>query len=170
MSVRISNERGRESMGRRLILLLSAMATMVVVSAGVALAAVIIGTNANDNCAAPGIVGQPAPTAGVDDITLADGADICNALGGADLMNGDSGGDTLNGGGGGDQLYSGGGIGDTLVGGGGGDFLSVVDGDDGAGNADDQVSGGAGADVCAVDDPAAELADATCETVLHARP
>lgn len=152
-------------MGRRLILLLSAMATMVVVAAGVALAAVLTGTGAAENCTNFG----GGPTANADDITLGDGNDTCNGGEGADVIHGDSGQDNLDGGGGtfDDRLYGGGGNGDILKGGSGDDFLNVVDGDDGGGNADDTAQGGPGAnDVCAVDDPN----EATgCEKVLYAR-
>ncbi len=62
-------------MGRRLILLLSAMATMVVVAAGVALAIVSIGTSNADNCTAATLA-----STGADDITLAGGNDTCDGL------------------------------------------------------------------------------------------
>jgi hypothetical protein len=155
-------------MGRRLILLLSAMATMVVVSAGVALAVVIIGTNAGENCTM-GIPGQPAPTEQADDITLAGGGDTCNGLGGADEIYGDSGSDDIDGGNGADDLYGGGGANNTVNGGGSnGDWVSVVDGD-----TDDTAEGGpGGGDTCAVDNPneAAVPPDPNaCETVLYAR-
>jgi Ca2+-binding RTX toxin-like protein len=155
-------------MGRRLILLLCAVATMVVMSAGVALAVVIIGTNAAENCATP-IPGEPAPTEQADDITLAGGSDTCNGLGGADEIYGDSGSDDINGGNGADALYGGGGPNNTVNGGGsGGDWVSVVDGD-----TDDTAEGGpAGGDTCAVDNPteAAVPPDPqACETVLYAR-
>ena len=151
-------------MGRRLTLLLCAMATMVVVSAGAALALVIIGTNADDNCATP-ITGQPAPTNQADDITLAGGADECNGRGGPDEIYGDSGEDVIMGGAGTDSLYGGGGQTNDVDGqGGSGDFVNVVDND----NNDVAAGGAGGGDICAVDDPTE--ADATCEIVRHARP
>lgn len=132
---------------------------MVVVAAGVALAAVVIGTNAGENCATL----ATAPTAGDDDITLAGGDDTCNGLGGADVIHGDSGADTLIGGNGPDRLYGGGGAGDDGDGAVGSDWVSVVDGD-----GDDNATGGpGGGDTCAVDAPAE--ADQTCETVLVAQ-
>jgi hypothetical protein len=154
-------------MGRRLILLLCAMATMVVVSAGVALAVNIRGTNGTDTCAPAGMIpGQPPASAMADDIWLGPGADTCAGLLGNDVINGDSGGDNLNGNGGQDEVYGGGGVGDSVNGNAGNDVLSVVDGDAALGG-DDAVSGGPGTgDICAVDDPA-ELADATCETVIQ---
>jgi hypothetical protein len=144
-------------MGRRLILLLAAVATMVVVSAGVALAANIIGTNNGENCATL----NPPPTNNADNITLAGGDDTCNGQGGPDTIHGDSGADTLIGGPAKDSLYGGGGAGDDLDGAvGTGDWVSVVDGD-----TDDAAAGGpGGGDTCAVDD--ASEADNTCENVL----
>jgi hypothetical protein len=148
-------------MGQRLILLLCAMATMVVVSAGVALAAVVIGTNAGENCATL----TPAPTGGPDNITLAGGDDTCNGLGGADEIYGDSGSDEISGGFGADDLYGGGGESNDVNGAGSaGDWVSVVDGD-----TDDLAAGGpGGGDICAVDDPTE--ADPSCETVRALNP
>ena len=77
-------------MGRRLILLLAAVATMVVVAAGVALAENLVGTNNGENCSAVG----PGPSPGTDNITLAGGDDTCNGQGGTDTIHGDSGADT----------------------------------------------------------------------------
>jgi hypothetical protein len=151
-------------MGRRAILLLVAMATMVVVSAGVALAAEVIGTGLADNCAT---LPQPATTSD-DEIALAGGDDFCQALAGNDWVAGDSDNDTLNGNQGTDEVYGNqgtddvrGGFGaDRVFGGAGlnddanggasdGDFVSVVDGED-----DDIAYGGTGLnDICAVDDP-----------------
>jgi Ca2+-binding RTX toxin-like protein len=183
-------------MGRRVILLLSAMATMVVVSAGVALAVAVIGTVNADTCSAL----VPPASNFADEIALAGGNDTCNGLNDADQISGDSGDDMLSGGNGndqisgdsGDDMLSGGngndeiygdsgedeitgGIGaDDLYGGGG---TNVVNGAAGAGDfvsvvdgdTDDSAEGGPqGGDICAVDDPTE--ADPTCETVLHARP
>jgi Ca2+-binding RTX toxin-like protein len=147
-------------MGRRLILLLCTMATRVVVAAGVALAAIVIGTNNGENCTTL----DPPPGPNADNITLAGGDDTCNGLGGADVIHGDSGADELIGGNAADSLYGGGGAGDNLDGGNATDWVSVVDGD-----GDDSAAGGPGSgDRCAVDDQAE--ADNTCETVLIARP
>jgi Ca2+-binding RTX toxin-like protein len=150
-------------MGRRLTLLLAAVATMVVVSAGVALAANIIGTNGNDNCGAL----TPPPSNNADNITLAGGDDQCNARGGADQVYGDSGDDQIQGGGATDDLYGGGGQNDVDGQGGNNDFVSVVDNDSNAGF-DDTAAGGSGTgDTCAVDD--SSEADNTCENVLVAQ-
>jgi hypothetical protein len=151
-------------MGRRLTLLLAAVATMVVVSAGVALAANIIGTNAGENCATL----TPPPTNAADNITLAGGDDECNAKGGADQVYGDAGADQIQGGNQTDSLYGGGGTGNDVDGGpGNNDFVSVVDGD-GAAGGDDTAAGGTGTnDTCAVDDQTE--ADNTCENVLVAQ-
>src|SRR5215213_7486859 len=117
---------GRKRMGRRLTLLLAAVATMVVVYAGVALAANIIGTNASENCATL----NPPPTNAADNITLAGGDDECNARGGADQVYGDSGADIIMGGNQTDSLYGGGGTGNDVDGqGGNNDWVSVVDND-----------------------------------------
>jgi hypothetical protein len=151
-------------MGRRLTLLLAAVATMVVVSAGVALAANIIGTNASENCATL----NPPPTNAADNITLAGGDDECNARGGADQVYGDAGADIIMGGNQTDSLYGGGGTGNDVDGqAGNNDWVSVVDNDGGAGG-DDSAAGGTGTgDTCAVDDPSE--ADNTCENVLVAQ-
>jgi Ca2+-binding RTX toxin-like protein len=148
-------------MGRRLILLLSAMATMVVVPAGVALAAVLIGTNASENC----LTLEEGPTTGPDDITLAGGDDTCDGLEGEDVIYGDAGADAILGNTGKDYLQGGDGVGNTVDGGAtSGDWVSVVDGDP-----DDKALGGPGlSDTCVVDEPAE--ADTTCEKVLDASP
>jgi hypothetical protein len=150
-----------ERMGRRLILLLCAMATMVVVAAGVALAAVIIGTSASENCVTLG----EGPTNRPDDITLAGGDDTCNGLHGDDAIYGDAGADDILGHSGKDYLQGGDGTGNTLDGGpSSGDWVSVVDGD-----TDDKASGGPGLeDTCVVDDPSEAVT--TCEKVLVANP
>jgi RTX calcium-binding nonapeptide repeat (4 copies) len=147
-------------MGRGLILLLCAMATIVMVSAGAALAANVIGTNASENCGTL----TPSPTNGADNITLAGGDDECNAKGGTDQVYGDSGADIIMGGTAKDELYGGGGNGNEVDGqGGSNDFVSVVDGD-----TDDAAAGGTGSgDTCAVDDQGE--ADNTCENILVAQ-
>jgi Ca2+-binding RTX toxin-like protein len=121
------------------------MATMVVVAAGVALAAVVIGKDTADDCA----MLAPKATAAADDITLAGGDDTCDGLGGGDVIHGDSGGDDITGNTGRDHLYGGGGASDTVDGGAtAGDWVSVVDGD-----TDDTAMGGPGNnDKCVVDD------------------
>jgi Ca2+-binding RTX toxin-like protein len=150
-------------MGRRLTLLLAAVATMVVVSAGVALAANIIGTNNGENCATL----APPPTQQADNITLAGGDDECNARGGADQVYGDSGDDIIMGGNQTDSLYGDSGTNDVDGGAGNNDWVSVVDNDGGAGG-DDTAAGGTGTgDTCAVDDPSE--ADPSCENVLVAQ-
>jgi Ca2+-binding RTX toxin-like protein len=126
-------------MGRRLILLLSAMATMVLVAAGVALAALFVGTTGNDpSCPA---------TADPDQIAMGPGNDTCSALGGNDQVYGDSGNDELNGNGGNDQVYSGRGS-DASSGGSGNDFLNAADNRSG----NDSVNGGPGVDRCVADE------------------
>jgi Ca2+-binding RTX toxin-like protein len=182
-------------MKRRGVLLLTSIVVMVVVGAGVALAANIdcnggncLGTNQSDN-----ITGSNQ----VDFITAASGNDTVNARRGADELNGDRDGDTLNGGGQGDQAYGGSGS-DTVNGGGGADYLeggrgsnvvnggggdsdvvNVVDGDD-----NDFASGGDGInDQCIIDgggfvgsaaifsgpDANSDDFSATCEDVYKAR-
>jgi hypothetical protein len=147
-------------MGRRLTLLLAAVATMVVVAAGVALAANVIGTNAGENCATL----NPSPSNNADNITLAGGDDDCNAKGGADEVYGDAGTDNIQGGNQTDSLYGGGGASNDVDGqAGNNDWVSVVDGD-----SDDTATGGPGTgDTCAVDDQSE--ADNTCENVLVAQ-
>jgi Ca2+-binding RTX toxin-like protein len=126
-------------MGRRAILLLSAMATMVLVAAGVALAALFVGTTGSDpSCPA---------TADPDQIAMGPGNDTCSALGGNDQVYGDSGNDELNGNGGNDQVYSGRGS-DASSGGSGNDFLNAADNRSG----NDTVNGGPGVDRCVADD------------------
>ena len=117
---------------------------MVVVAAGVALAAVVIGTNTGENCATL----TPGATSGADDITLAGGNDTCDGLGGPDVIYGDSGDDDITGGSAKYRLYGGGGSNTVSGGPTAGDWVSVVDGD-----TDDTAEGGPGAnDSCVVDD------------------
>jgi Ca2+-binding RTX toxin-like protein len=138
-------------MKRRVALVLTTVLVMVVVAAGVALAATI-------NCAdqSPGTQGGPCVgtieadvitgTAFSDDIAAASGADTVDALGSGDDVYGDSGGDTLNGQGSGDYLEGGRGE-DTLNGGAANDAINAVDGLGG-----DVANGGAGDDDCYLDD------------------
>jgi Ca2+-binding RTX toxin-like protein len=132
-------------MRRRGVLLLTSIVVMVVVGAGVALAANIncngggcLGTNQSDN-----ITGSQQ----ADTITAASGNDTVNARGGADQVYGDGANDTLNLGGGSD--YGEGGRGSNTVNGqnGNGDVSNVVDGD-----ANDFAAGGDGTnDSCIID-------------------
>ena len=134
-------------MRTRGVLLLTSIVVMVVVGAGIALAANIscpsgggkcLGTNKSDN-----ITGSNNK----DKITGAAGGDTINAKGGNDEAYGDAGDDTLNGGEGSD--YGEGGRGNNTVNGQGGDsdVSNVVDGD-----ANDFASGGDGGnDQCIVD-------------------
>jgi Ca2+-binding RTX toxin-like protein len=144
-------------MGRRAILLLSAMVTMVLVAAGVALAALFVGTIGDDpSCAA---------TTGDDEIAMGPGNDTCSALAGNDQVSGDSGNDTLFGNPGNDQVFGdsgddtlhgnldndqvyGGTGNDQLFGDFGTDFLNSVDNVSG----NDTVNGGNGIDRCVVDE------------------
>ena len=106
-------------MGRRVILLLSAMAIMVVVAAGVALAVSHTFNEQPNNCAG-------RATNANDRFAMGGGNDACNGRGGNDGIFGDHGADRLGGGDGADHL-----VGDTgadRVGGGRGhDFLNVSD-------------------------------------------
>jgi Ca2+-binding RTX toxin-like protein len=169
-SLFVWGKRRERSLGmkRSGVLLLASIMVMVVVGAGVALAANIdcgtfgppggncLGTNQSDN-----ITG----TANADHITAASGNDNVNAAGGNDDVYGDRGEDTLNGSSGEDEMYgdSGpdtlnggddadyleGGTGANVVNGQGGnsDVVNVVDGDD-----NDFASGGAGInDQCIID-------------------
>jgi Ca2+-binding RTX toxin-like protein len=112
-------------MGRRLILLLSAMATMVVVSAGVALAVSQTYTDGDDDCNNPPTGYLPA-TSGADQLAMGGGNDTCNGLGGADWIKGDHGNDDLAGASGGDALFGSTGD-DTFDGGFGNDFVNSSD-------------------------------------------
>ena len=139
-------------MGRRVILLLSAMALMVVVSAGAALAASATFTNGPDDCAG-------TATNQNDRFAMGGGADVCNGLAGNDQIFGDHGSDTLNGGFGADHLQAGTGQDELNGGPSGGDFVSVVDN-----RANDLARGGPGPnDICAVD--AAGEVGGGCEIV-----
>jgi Ca2+-binding RTX toxin-like protein len=125
-------------MVRRAILLLSAMATMVLVAAGVALAVLFVGTTGSDpSCPA---------TADADEIAMGPGNDTCSALLGNDQVYGDSGNDELHGNGGNDQVYAGRG-GDVVSGDSGNDFLNAADNVSG----NDTVDGGPGLDRCVAD-------------------
>jgi Ca2+-binding RTX toxin-like protein len=125
-------------MGRKAILLLTSLAVMVVVSAGLALAAAISGTNGSN------ILNG---TQNADQIAGSASGDTINGRAGTDRLFGDSGNDTLNGGTGDDNVQGGTGI-DTANGqDGNNDFVSVVDND-----TNDTAIGGAGNnDTCVVD-------------------
>jgi Ca2+-binding RTX toxin-like protein len=138
-------------MKRRGVLLLTSIVVMVVVGAGVALAANIscnggncLGTNKADN-----ITGSNQ----ADTITAASGNDTVNARGGPDQVYGDGANDSLNLGGGSD--YGEGGRGSNTVNGQGGnlDVANVVDGD-----ANDFAAGGDGNfDSCIIDAASAAI-------------
>jgi len=126
-------------MGRRTILLLSAMATMVFVAAGVALAA-------NINCPGGPCLGTTAAdtirgTVGIDDIVAAQGNDSVSGREGSDIIKGDSGDDSLRGGDGPDWIFGSTGA-DTAAGGFGNDFINVSDNV----SANDEVDCGPGID------------------------
>jgi Ca2+-binding RTX toxin-like protein len=126
-------------MGRRLILLLSAVTTMVLVAAGVALAALFVGTTGDDpTCAA---------TADADQIAMGPGNDTCSALPGNDQVSGDSGDDTLHGNRDNDEVYGDSGS-DNLFGDFGNDYINSADNVSG----NDTVNGGNGVDRCVVDE------------------
>jgi Ca2+-binding RTX toxin-like protein len=138
-------------MKRRGVLLLTSMVVMVVVAAGVALAALVdcgdfgrpggncLGTNQSD---------QITGTSERDIITAASGGDNVEARGSNDDVYGDAGGDTLNGQGGGDYL-EGGRQEDVMRGGPDNDAINAVDGLGG-----DVANGGDGDDDCFLDDEA----------------
>ena len=154
-------------MKRRIALVLGIAGLMLVVVAGVALAASIncgstsgdqcpVGTNGNDT-----ITG----TGGTDIATGASGADTISLAGGRDFGYGDHGEDTVNGGSG---------DGDYVEGGKGPDTLNGGDGDEDVSNGVDQtasdiVAGGTGEDdLCLIDLDNVEGADdatASCEDV-----
>ena len=132
-------------MKRRGVLLLTSIVVMVVVGAGVALAASI--TCSGGNCLGTNGSDVITGTGQTDYITAASGSDLVNAKGGADEVYGDRGNDTLNGQGGNDYVEAG--RGENVARGNGGNFdvVNVVDGD---GN--DFASGGDGTDdLCIVD-------------------
>jgi Ca2+-binding RTX toxin-like protein len=121
-------------MGRRLVLLLSAMATMVVVSAGAALAVSATFTDMDDNCAG-------TATTGNDQLAMGGGNDLCDGLRGHDWIFGDHGDDDLFGSSGDDALFGGTGT-DVAAGGFGNDFINVSDNVSG----NDEIDCGPGAD------------------------
>lgn len=143
-------------MGRKAILLLTSLAVMVVVSAGLALAANITGTKQPDT-----LTGTPD----ADKIAGSAKVDTINGEAGNDQLYGDSGNDIVNGGPGADNVQSGTGI-DTANGqDGDSDFVSVVDND-----TKDTASGGAGNnDTCVVDliDGQRDEFTASCEKVYQ---
>jgi Ca2+-binding RTX toxin-like protein len=141
-------------MKRRGVLLLTSIVVMVVVGAGVALAANIdCGDKPGAGCLGTNQPDTITGTSGVDIITAAASADTVNAFGGADEVYGDSGGDTLNGGNGNDYLEGGSGANQVFGQAGDFDVVNVVDGD---GN--DFASGGDGTDdACIIDDDSAEI-------------
>jgi hypothetical protein len=145
-------------MGRRVILLLSVMATMVLVAAGVVLSQapdpstsqvnVCTGTGGPDVFPGPNFTPQPA----------------CSSNSGRDIVAASAGSDTLNGGFGADHLQADTGVDEANGGPSGGDFVNVVDN-----RANDLASGGPGPnDICAVD--AAGEVGTGCEIVRVAGP
>jgi Ca2+-binding RTX toxin-like protein len=106
-------------MGRRAILLLSAMATMVLVAAAAAIAVSFTFTNAANNCAGPA-------TNSADRLAMGGGNDTCNGLGGGDEIYGDHNNDNIDGSGGNDYLFGGRGQ-DEVNGAVGNDFINVSD-------------------------------------------
>jgi Ca2+-binding RTX toxin-like protein len=159
-------------MKRRIALVLGIAGLMLVLVAGVALAASInCGTTSGNQC--------PVGTNGIDTITGTSGTDIATGASGADNISlagdrdfgyGDHGEDTVNGGSG---------NGDYVEGGKGPDTLNGGDGDDDVSNGvdatpSDVVAGGPGDDdVCYIDDAGVEgLDDATdsCEVVYFTSP
>ncbi len=156
---------------RRVGVILSVMAALLVVTAGVALAASVLGTKGND----PSLNG----TADKDQVVGAQGNDTLDGRAAADQLYGDSGADTLKGGIDDDYL-EGGASWDTLRGDAGNDYLNAVD----ATGRDDKADGGDGTnDTCVIDatdsvfvnggfqaiadQAAADVAEAnsTCETI-----
>ena len=123
---------------RRVGLMLSVMAALLVVTAGVALAASVLGTKQGDNLNG---------TSEKDVVVGAQGGDTIDGRSEADQLYGDSGGDTLKGGQGDDYLEGGRGL-DTLKGEAGNDYLNAVDGI----GANDKADGGDGTeDTCVID-------------------
>src|SRR5918993_1218570 len=118
-------------MGRRAILLLCSMATMVLVAAAAALAVSFTFTNGANNC------GGPATNA-ADQLAMGGGSDICNGFAGADEIFGDHGADNTGAVGPGVSLFGSFGD-DTVEGGTGADTL-------GGGPDEDYLFGGRGAD------------------------
>jgi Ca2+-binding RTX toxin-like protein len=147
-------------MGRRAILLLTSLAVMVGVSAGLALGATIVGTNAANILQG---------TANPDKIAGAGGNDTISGLAGNDLLFGDSGSNTVNGGGGRDIVFGDAGGASTANGKDGDrDWVSVADRD-----TRDLAVGGAGdEDTCVIDkirdqvgDVSEDEASTSCEVV-----
>jgi Ca2+-binding RTX toxin-like protein len=145
-------------MGRKVTLLLTSLAVMIVVSAGVALAAAIVGTNGPDNLQG---------TANGDKIAGAGANDTISGLAGVDLLFGDSGSNTVNGGGDRDIVFGDAGGASTANGQDGDfDWVSVADRD-----TRDLVVGGAGDnDTCVYDtirdadeDESSDDVGASCE-------
>jgi Ca2+-binding RTX toxin-like protein len=158
-------------MQRRGVLLLTSIVVMVVVGAGVALAA-------NIDCGDFGKPGgnclgtnQPDVIDGTserDFITAASGADTVNARNDRDEVYGDRHGDTLRGQAGDDYVEGGRGL-DELRGGNQNDVLNAVDQQGG-----DTLNGGDGDDDCLIDEdnlPAGSESDVTtnCEEIWELR-
>ncbi len=136
------------------VVVVAALASVMLVSAGPAQAKRISGTSGADR-----IVG----TAKADVIKARGSKDRINGRSGNDRLYGGSGRDRLLGGRGKDRLYGGSGR-DELLGGRGADQLNSVDG-----KRDDLVKGGLGNDVCRVD-PADGVNVQGCEIVTIVTP
>ena len=136
------------------VVVVAALASVMLASAGPAQAKRISGTSGADR-----IVG----TAKADVIKARGGKDRINGRGGNDRLYGGSGRDRLVGGRGKDRLHGGSGR-DRLLGGRGADHLNSVDG-----RRDRLIGGGLGNDICRVD-PADEANVRGCEIVTIVTP
>jgi hypothetical protein len=132
----------------------AALASLMLASAGPAQAKRMLGTKGADR-----IVG----TAKADVVKSFGGNDRIKGRGGKDRLSGGSGRDRLSGGSGRDRLAGGPGR-DRLSGGRGADHLNTVDG-----RRDRVVNGGPGKDICRVD-PADEVKVQGCEIVTIVKP
>jgi hypothetical protein len=132
----------------------AALASLMLASAGPAQAKRMLGTKGADR-----IVG----TAKADVVKSFGGNDRIKGRGGKDRLSGGSGRDRLSGGSGRDRLAGGPGR-DRLSGGRGADHLNTVDG-----RRDRVVNGGPGQDICRVD-PADEVKVQGCEIVTIVKP
>lgn len=155
----------------------SVMAVAILLVSGVALAAVINGTDGNDELTGTNADDSIYALGGIDTVDGLEGSDVVyggaqddELLGsaGVDLLYGDSGGDTLDGGYGGDSLYGGpeddAGI-DNVYGGGGNDVIMVDD----VPASRDVVDCGDGTDTVVADENVDDLA-ANCEEPLLVPP
>jgi Ca2+-binding RTX toxin-like protein len=125
-----------EAMMRRVALLLTMMAVVLVLSSGVALAAYFVGTRGSDNLRG---------TSRSDEMYGLRAGDNIRGIGGDDYIEGGTGPDDLFGNNHDDDIYGGKG-GDDMFGGDGDDYLNAADD-----APDDRVDCGAGADEAVVD-------------------